>query len=291
MAVEIPIVPSTAVRQKDDSLSLAESGAQGFVASFIDNYETLETFARSLKSGIAVRLVANGDDLILKTYQLRRTAGGLGLLSLSYAEPDTTTSQQATIQTPLDELWEIKSVRNDISVLAYCGKLSDNAANRAFIEAWQREPDASLAMGYSYRREDGTIAYVEELGGAKAATCGVIDKLLQGKESVMRFYPMLVCTKTYSQPPDNLQVNSGYIDTPAPSGNARSPGLSNFISAHTWVMGPDECVQQPDKTWKRVTTWLGIRNDSVKSPETPWDTDFYGPDGTRWKIPYTASVS
>ena len=285
MAVTIPL---SSVRQKDDSLTLGENGAAGLVATFNDAYGTLKTFAEtSLKSGVALTL--DGETVIVKSYQLRRLPADRGLLSISYAANDTVTAGGAVNQTPLEEIWEVKSVRNDISILAYCGKLEENAANRAFIECWQKEPDSALALAYSYRRPNDSIASVEELGSSKYPTINIIDKILAGRESVMRFYPMLVCTKIYSQFPSDLQSKSAYIDTPSPSASAGTAGLSSFIAAHQWVQGPDECARQSDKTWKRVTTWLGIRNDAVKAPAVPWDPEFYGPDGTRWKIPLTVS--
>ena len=284
-------IPTTAIRQKDDSQTLSESGAAGLVATFNDDYDVLKTFATSLKSGVALTL--DGATVIVKSYQLRRIPGNRGLLSISYSANDTTTSEgeggsTVTTQTPLEELWEIKSVRNDVSLFAYCGT-SGATPNRAFIECWQKEPNAEVASSYSYTKPDGTLAIPEELGDQYFATCDLCRLFEQGIESVMRFYPMLVCTKVYSQCPADLQSKSGYIDTPSPSSGAGSPGLTSFIATHQWLQGPDECARQPDKTWKRVTTWLGIRLDSVPSGMSPWNVALYGPDGQRWTMPHVNS--
>lgn len=284
-------IPTTAIRQKDDSQTLSGSGAAGLVATFNDGYDALKTFATSLKSGVALTL--DGATVIVKSYQLRRIPGDRGILSISYGANDTTTSEgeggsTVTTQTPLEELWEIKSVRNDVSLFAYCGT-SGATPNRAFIECWQKEPNAEVASSYNYTKPDGTLSTPEELGDQYYATCDLCRLLEQGIESVMRFYPMLVCTKVYSQCPADLQTKSGYIDTPSPSSGAGSPGLTSFIAAHQWLQGPDECARQPDKTWKRVTTWLGIRLDSVPSGMSPWNVALYGPDGQRWTMPHVNS--
>ena len=200
-------IPTTAVRQKDDSQTLSESGAAGLVATFNDGYDVLKTFATSLKSGVALTL--DGATVIVKSYQLRRIPGDRGILSISYSENDTTTSEgeggsTVTTQTPLEEFWEIKSVRNDVSLFAYCGT-SGATPNRAFIECWQKEPNAEVASSYNYTKPDGTLSSPEELGDQYYATCDLCRLFELGIESVMRFYPMLVCTKVYSQCPADLQ--------------------------------------------------------------------------------------
>lgn len=286
----IATIPQTAVRQKDDTQTLSESGAAGLVATFNDGYSTLQTFAATLKSG--TQLTLDGATVIVKSYQLRRIPGDRGLLSISYGANDTETSgsgsSAVTTQTPLEELWEIKSVRNDVSLFAYCGT-GGASPNRAYIECWQKEPDADVAKVFNYTKPDGTVATLNDLGTEANATSDLLYKFAAGIESVMRFYPMLVCTKVYSQCPADLQSKSGYIDTPSPSSGAGSPGLSSFISAHQWLQGPDECARQPDKTWKRVTTWLGIRLDSVPSGMSPWDINLYGGAGNRWSMPHVNS--
>jgi hypothetical protein len=276
----IVTIPPEAVMQPDSQESLTENGLVAISLSWSASFSTLQTTARAIARGDEY------DGMLISTWSLRRSAGDQGVLTISFIEKDVT--DDTGLRSPKKETWSIKTCRNDVSILGYCGK-DENNPNREWIECWQKEPDAEVAAGNNYTRPDGSISdlLIESHG---AATSELIAKIRQGIESVMRFYPQITRRRVYSAPPDGMMENLGYIDTPgSPGANAKHPGnLSNIINKHQWVKIQDDCDESSDDSWTRVESWVGIlKGDSPDS--APWDEDLYG--ANRWPMPYNHAQS
>lgn len=270
MAVSIP---DSAIRQPSDSIQSDSSGLDGYAMAWKGPYDDLEECI----TAIAVGDVFEGMTVAAKN--LSTIPGGWGLLQLTFSG---TSSQGSEGLVPISDKWSIKSCRNDVSVLAYCGKTSDNP-NRPWIECWQKETDAEVADANDYTRPDGTVAQLINQEHA-SATVKLIEKLKMGIESVIRFYPLVVRKRVYSDVPDGCLENLGFIDAPpAPGLNAKKPqGLAGVLSNYQWMKVQDDADQTDRNQWTRTEGWMGILKKSEN--DSPWDPDLYGPN--RWPMPY-----
>ena len=272
------IPPTTAVAQPDEKAGCDDTGNLKKSFSWKGPYTDLETAGKGIAKG---DVVASG--WVASSWSVRRTPGDYGVLTIECTPPDPTsgsgTEQDPTVVEPLKDVWSIQSVRNDVSIMAYCGPSEGANPNRAMIEAWMKEPDGQLAKQWKFQKSDGTI---ETLTGASLA---LAQKIAKGVEAVIRFYPVVTRTRTYAECPPACLENVGFIDTPpAPSGTAKHPsGLASAVSAHQWLKVRDDAQQQTDGNWTRTESWMGIaKTDDPNS--SPWDADLYG--GNRWPMPY-----
>lgn len=219
------------------------------------------------------------------SWDIRRGNGDTATLTIRGRKADATqSSQSGSSTTPFKDVFSLKSVRNDVSVLAYCST-SPSGPNRAAVERWMREPNPKLAAEFKYMDSDGNLVDMNEEPLLKN-TVPLVRKIMKGTERVIRFYPQLTRRRSYYAPPADTFQHLSYIDTPPTPGgqNTLAPnGISTLISAHEWLKVQDDCDEQQDRTWMRTESWIGI----LKTDENeghPWDPDLYGPN--RWKMPH-----
>lgn len=252
--------------------------------AFKDILTDLQTKVASLVEGDQIQVGWKA-----KTWSLRSIPGGWGELTINCVPPDpTTTSEGVTTTHPLEDIWSIKSCRNDVSLFAYCGPSPGANPLRYQIENWLKETETNLASGYQYRDGDGSVVSLS------SATQTLAAKFAKGVQSVMRFYPVVMRRRTYSDVPPSCLENLGYIDDPpySASGSASTKvkkpnGLSTAIASHQWLKVQDDADQQQDGKWSRTEAWMGIPRPSNQNADLPWDADLYGEN--RWPMPYYAS--
>jgi len=273
-------IPSTATEQQNQQQNLSETGDVTQSRSFKDTYANGETWINALSNGDTI------GNWVLKSATLSRVPGNQGIVTLNLAPSDMVSAEdpeKEDEQIALDETWSLKAVRNDKSLLAYCGPSEGTNPNRADIEAWLKEPDGTIASEDKYTKSDGTQKTLSN--ASKALTA----KFKAGHESVMRFYPMLTKKRTYSTPPASVYENLACIDTPAVGTSATSriikqPGnLSTIISGHQWLKCQDDVEQTADGKFVRVESWIG-----AKTGQESWDENFYG-TANRWPMPYQST--
>ncbi len=284
MAVSIP---DDARRQPDGGLSMDDGGGFAASLSWKGPYNSLAAAAANIAYGDAI---PEQDDLpgnwYVSSFDLKRVNADNGVLTVAGRIDPPSSSSSGGVSTPIRDLWSLKSVRNDVSILAYCGTSANNP-NRVAIEKWLKESDGELANGYAYREADGkvvSIAAEPEI----SYSIPVIKKLQEGTESVIRFYPQVMRRRTYYKPPADVFENLGYVNEPSyqASDITFAPdGLSEVIANHEWLKVQDDCDEQGDGKWLRTESWIGILKAS--SPDGhPWDPDLYGED--RWDMPADA---
>ena len=268
--------PTGAVAQPEETTGCDDTGNLTKSFSWKGPFTDLETSAKGITKG---DVVATG--WIAASWSVRRTPGNYGVLTIECTPPNPTsgegTDQSPLVTEPLKDIWSIKSVRNDVSIMAYCGS-GDNAPNRALIEAWMKEPDGKLAKLHQFRQSDGEIVQLTD----DAATMDLVQKIEKGIEAVIRFYPVVTRTRTYADCPPACLEKVGFIDTPpAPSGTAKKPtGIGSAVAAHSWLKVQDDAQEQADGKWTRTESWMGIPS----TDGTGWDADLYG--ASRWSMPY-----
>jgi len=276
-------IPSGAKRQPSDALAMDAEGGRSASFSWKGPFDDLESAAESIAHGDAMPSDP-GTAWKVDSWELRRTNADYGVLTINCKTSDATdTSQEGGGGTlPFRDVISVKSVRNDVSILAYCGS-SPSQPNRAAIERWMREPDPKLAAQMKYTDENGSVVDFNEEPLLKNSI-PLLQKIMKGTERVIRFYPQITRRRSYYAPPTDLFQKLSYIDTPpSPSSNTLGPnGVSTLISAHQWLKVQDDCDEQQDRTWMRTESWIGIATaDSQEG--SPWDADLYGP--SRWKMP------
>lgn len=270
-------IPSGAYQQPDENVGRSQQGDDTRSISFKGPFDALLSAATALQSG---DVIVTG--WVYSSHELRRAPGDLGVLTINCVPKSATGGGEgggsSEVQ-PLKDIWSIQSVRNDVSILAYCGPSEGANPNRAMIEAWMKEPDGALAKQWEFQKSDGSI---EELTGASLA---LAEKIAKGVEAVIRFYPVVTRTRTYADCPPACLEKVGFIDTPpAPSGTAKKPtGLSTAVDAHQWLKVRDDAQEQADGKWTRTESWMGIAKTDDPN-DSPWDADLYG--ANRWSMPY-----
>lgn len=273
MAVNIP---NSAHEQVRKSLQLDQNGKGYQVQYKGTSYDALETAAAALEKGDAV---VSG--WLLGSWSLEGVPGGGGILTITCVPDD---SGSNGTQTALKAVWTCKSVRNDVAWTAYCGASPGGNPNRVDIEMWMKETDAELAKAYKYKDDMGTEHELSEPSRNLAAK---IDK---GVESVIRFYPVLTCTSTWSRIPGTFMENLGFVDTPgAPLANETlaPSNLSTIIDDHEWLKVQDDVAELPDGKFSRTESWMGIKKTDAQSGTTAFDPDLYGPN--RWSMPFSGT--
>lgn len=274
-------IPSGCWVQKDVNKGSDDNSNKTLAYPIKGGYSSLETLMLSLTQ---TTVVISG--WIAKNWNLQRLPGSSGLLTINCVPDDmvptpTEEDPDAKTQEPLKDIWSIKPVRNDVSIMAYCGE-GENEPKRALIEAWMKEPDGELAKKHRFRRDSGEIVQLT----TDAGTMDLVQKIEKGIESVIRFYPVVTRKRTYSQVPPACLENLGFIDTPpGPSGGvAKGPnGLAAAINAHQWLKVQDDADQGTDSNWTRTESWMGIKKTDSKDLN-PWDADLYG--ANRWAMPH-----
>ena len=274
--------PTTAVAQPDETAGRDDAGNLKKSFSWKGPYTDLETAGQGIAKG---DVVATG--WVASSWSVRRTPGDYGVLTVECTPPDPTsgsgTEEDPTVVEPLKDIWSIKSVRNDVSIMAYCGLSPMGNPQRALIEAWMKEPDGDLAENLQFRKSDGTVFDISN--SEYPATVALIGKIRKGIEAVIRFYPVVTRTRTYADCPPACLENIGFIDTPpAPAGTAKKPtGIGAAVAAHQWLKVQDDAQEQTDGQWTRTESWMGIAK-SDNPDDSPWDPDLYG--ANRWPMPY-----
>lgn len=275
MAVNIP---ETAIRQPLDQLNKDASGLTGLAISWKGPYDDLETASKAISQGDTF------EGMTVSTLTLTTIPGGWGQLTISFSESSASSSGELA---PISDKWSIKSCRNDVSILGYCGK-DDDSPNRVWIECWQRETNAKVAKSGNFTLPDGTSSDLA-LESHAAATSELMAKIERGYESVMRFYPIVQRKRVYSDVPGDLQDTLGFIDTPtSPGVGSKAPvGLSTFVAKYQWLKCQDDCDPTDGTRWIRTESWMGIKK--ANEDDSPWDANLYGPN--RWPMPYHHSQS
>jgi len=271
-------LPTGVYAQPDETVGRTQQGDDTRSFNYKGPFATLETAAAAFTTNTAI---VTG--WYYSSHSLRRVAGDYGVLTIECTPHPTSgegTEQSPTVTEPLKDIWSIKSVRNDVSIMAYCGS-GENMPNRALIEAWMKEPDGQLAKNHQFRKPDGEVVQLTE----HAATMDLVLKIEKGVEAVIRFYPVVTRTRTYAVCPPACLENVGFIDTPpAPSGTAKSPtGIGTAVAAHQWLKVQDDAQELSDSKWTRTESWMGIAK-SDNPDDSPWDADLYGE--SRWSMPY-----
>ena len=271
-------VPSTAVRQPDENQGRNDKGDKTLALEWKGPYDDLAEAGDALASGDEII-----EGWVYSSHNVRRTPGNYGVLTVNCVPvcPTGGTQQNPTVE-PLKDLWSIKSVRNDISIMAYCGPSEGQNPYRPHIEAWMKEPDGSVAAQYQFRRADGSLFQIP----ANTATMDLIGKIERGIEQVIRFYPIVTRERTYSQEPPKCLEHLGEVNAPeVPLTNAKMPGgLATAVADHEWLKVQDDAREQPDGKWTRTESWMGI----LKTTTTPhpWDSNLYGTGNDRWNMPH-----
>lgn len=258
-------VPETAVEQPTEGQALTESGDRTFQRSFKGPYAALKALADGTSRSDTL------DGRAVQGIDLARRPGDLGVLTFTLLRGSGSTSDG--LPKALRAAWTCKSVRNDVSILAYCG----SSARRVALELWMKETDADLADANQYHRTE------TETDTLNSQEQKIADKIRKGVESVIRFYPVLTCTSTWSRIPRTFLKNLCYVDTPgAPNADETDApsNLESVISAHHWLKVQDDVSETGDGKWQRAESWMGIpKTDGA----TGWDADLYGPN--RWTMP------
>lgn len=264
MAVAIDI-PEGCYLQPNDTDSLNENGENGFSYDIKGDYDTLYGWMAEITIGSDTI-----DGHVIRSRNLRRAPGDLGVLTITASDEvsESTETQQA-----YKGVWSYHASRNDVSILAYCG----SGASRVNIEMWQKETDSELASAYKFKDDNGTE---HELSSNEKL---IAEKIESGRETVIKFYPVLTYTAYYKSCPKNWGFGIGLIRTPAAESADKvfaPTNISTIINSFSWLNVQDDVDEMPEGGFKRVLSWWGIHEN-----DGGWDTDFYGPN--RWPMPLT----
>lgn len=272
-------------------------------------YEGLLSYAEKLPFGATM---PGDSSLAIKSWRVAREKGGLGVLTLAcvpswgYESGEGgTDGSVTTAEAPMKDIWSVHAVRQDRSIMAYCGPSVGANPSRCDIELWLKEPDAKLAVAYNYRAQDGSVV---ELSGPSRALAMKFEK---GVESVMRFYVSVTRKRVYAGAPPECLEKIGFIDQPpAPesdadkknpsdgTGGSSGQGAATTAAATKRKVAPktlkqrlgdyqflkcqDDVDEQADGTWARTESWIGILKSDANNGN-PWDADLYGEK--RWAMP------
>lgn len=272
-------LPDACWRQSTESVGVSDSGDKGFDFVVKGGYAELETLQGSL---------AQGDEVVsgwrANSWKLRKGNGGSGTLTITCVADAGNTDGQTPEAKPLKELWKIHSVRNDVSVMAYCGE-TPGGPLRVLVEKWLAEKNREVAEKGTFLENGAEF----DMENEAPATAELIKKMKKGVESVVRFYPVLTRQRTYALPPPDCLDGTGYVDTPPDTGlltNAKRPGnLASKIAEYEWLKMQDDVDETADGKWARTESWWGIKKTDANDGH-PWDPNLYGPN--RWSMPYVA---
>ena len=283
--------------QPTDEAARDADGAETLTLEWKGAYLACKTTADTIEPGEEIPTVADGNaytpaDALYAGYRavswtVRRGNGDTAVLAVSCKKADTTddSPQGGGGTTPFRTVYSVKSVRNDVSILAYCGTSASNP-NRAAIERWMREPDPKLAAAFKYTDENGTTVDMNDEPMLKSSV-PLVEKIMAGTERVIRFYPQVTIRRQFYAPPSDTFEKLSHIDAPpAPSGEKTlaPSGIATLISSHEWLKVQDDCDEQQDRTWMRTESWIGIlKTDS--NEQKPWDRNLYGDGNDRWSMP------
>lgn len=263
-------VPSGCYLQPNNTDTTDSSGLDGFTADVKGPYSGLETWMRTFVIG-----TDTFDGHVIRSRNLRRVAGNLGVLTITMSDNDSAEQGDGGGTVAYKGVWSFKAARNDVSIMAYCG----SAAQRVHIELWQKETSSAIADEDQYRDDDGTV---HDLTSAEKM---IVDKIRRGRETVVKFYPVLTYTAYYRTCPQNWGVNVGLIRTPAAAAADRiiAPNnINSVISGFVWLQVQDDVDELPEGGFKRTWSWWGIHEN-----DGGWDQDFYGTN--RWPMPLTSN--
>lgn len=264
-------IPEGCYLQPTSTDSLNQDGNSSFSYDFKGAYDALETWMKKFNLGIDTY-----DGKTIVSRNLRRVAGDLGILTVYCGESDTASSDgKDTVA--YKGVWSCRSVRLDKSILAYCGSSNE----RSHIEMWMKETDSAIADADKFKDDNGTVHSLSE--NEKK----IVGKIRQGRDTVVRFYPVITFTSYYRNMPKNWGVGIGFIRTPeaAAADKIVAPdNLNAVIQGFSWLKMQDDVDEQPDTTFKRTQSWWGIHTD-----DGGWDADLYGDE--RWKMPLMSSGS
>lgn len=291
------INPNLKLQPTDDS-TLDEDGGERLTIEWKGLYGDCKSTSDTISIGDSLPTCSGGnaytpdsalyDGYTIRSRRLRRANGDTAFLSVVCAKNDKTTTDQSqqTSTTPLKDLYSVKSVRNDVSVLAYCSD-SPSGPNRAAVERWMREPDPKLAAQFKYTEADGSVVDMNDEPLLKA-TVPLVRKIMKGVERVIRFYPQLTRKRIYQNPPAAVFENLSYVDDPPPPSGERTlapSGIATLIGEYEWLKVQDDCDEQADGKYARIESWIGIRKSDALDGH-PWDPDLYGTN--RWQMPHDA---
>lgn len=248
--------------QPERSYRLA-SGARTLVVEKRGDYDELAA---------ALQNMSHGDDcpeqgytnLKLREGVVERERGGVGHLTLTYVRGTPTSHGDGDDDVAVR--WRLTSCPEDVSVYRYCGPSVGANANRARIDSWRRRLDERLeSVG------DETVGDSEFFEGLTSADQQIARKLLEGKDTVQRHYPMIV------------KVSEGEVDDLEMTGELD----------HAY----DDIDDAPEIMTDRAAKWLKVQEDLEIDEETEigtltegwiggvdFDEDFYGESPTRWEF-------
>ena len=227
-------------------------GGGKIIAQYVvkGDYDAVLTQAKARPAGTLITDVG-----YVLNWQINRTNGGKGIVTYNCAD---VTSEQWTSNSALKDVWSIRNMQTAISIMRYCGPSLVMNANWYDITQWKKERDKELFDDYKYK--DGKDVEHELNDFSKL----LADKILQGKETVSRHYPVVTRSRTYAKKPtDDIGAGLDVIGAPAEYSSA----------APVWLKVQDDLDQLADGTYKRVEAWQGA--DEL-------DVNFYGTGAQRW---------
>ena len=261
--------PSDAVLQPSDQEGLNSNGLNTVQVVYKGGYSALKS---------ALQATVRGDTIVtgytLDSWTLRRAPGDQGVATLTCIPADTASGQTFT-PSLLKVTWHVHTVRNDVSIYAYCGgsvSSGSSGANRGDIEMWRAEKDPSNYNDYRFMDSNGVLHTLNADGQA------IAQKIRAGIESVMRGYPQLTRRRTYNSFPPACMENLFRVDTPAATGTR----LASFVGDYEWLKVQDDADENADRSWTRIESWYGILKSTDPNGH-PWDADLYGANA--WTMP------
>lgn len=287
-------IPTGCYRQPFESSGKDSKGDPSSTVVIKGPYTALSSLLAGLNRGDEIE-----SGWAMDSANLARNPGDTGTLTITCMSDSSSSGASVSSNSTkaLKEVWTLKSVRNDKSILAYCGISPGGNPQRPLIEAWQKEPDGELANQYSFTKPDGSVFEIDP--DQYPATRALIDKIRKGIDAVMRFYPQITRTRTYSKPPATVYENLAMIDTPevgsttdfeepgtnsvhhADTERLEKPGnLEQIIADHQWLKCQDDCGNTADGKYSRTESWIG-----VLISDGGWDENLYGKTN-RWSMPY-----
>lgn len=258
-------IPGSAYQQVNESYALDANGVKTRRVQFKGtDFAALQNAA----NGVSLRDAYDGG-YVLAGWELASVPGGGGVLTLSLMPSSGDNASSSAMRA----VWTCKSVRNDVSILAFCG----GSASRTNLELWQKEPSKELADKFTFHTDKINTSVLnsqeQEIAG----------KINNGVDSVIRFYSVLVCTSYWSRLPYDMMKKVGYIDSPterSASSVDKPANLSTLFSSYSWLKVQDD-VAEHSGIFVRTESWAGIPTDDGSG----WDADLYGTN--RWKMPLT----